>query len=213
MKPSEPNSAFLRAVRGLHARFVLGRRADRLAGAVSDALPRDPAVGSVLDVGCGDGAVGARLRDALPDLSVHGVEIVPRPTCAIDCTAFDGTRTTFPDASFDICTLIDVLHHTKHPLDLLHEARRCATRGVIVKDHVANNKADAAVLRFMDWVHNRPRGVPLPYSYLAGGEWEQLFAAAGLRVVHRTDRLGLYPFPFSLVFGRKLHFIARLEPS
>lgn len=33
------------------------------------------------------------------------------------------------------------------------------------------------------------------------------------RPVDERDRLGLYPFPLSLLVERGLHFLARLEPA
>jgi hypothetical protein len=55
--------------------------------------------------------------------------------------------------------------------------------------------------------------VALPYSYWSPDRWERSFANAGLRVVEQRERLGLYPWPASLVFDRRLHFIAVLEPA
>jgi len=43
------------------------------------------------------------------------------------------------------------------------------------------------------------------------GEWEDLWSRLGLRLESFDDRLRLYPFPFSLVFGRRLHFLAVLS--
>jgi hypothetical protein len=44
-------------------------------------------------------------------------------------------------------------------------------------------------------------------------KWDRLFTAASLTPERWTIRLGLYPFPFSLVFERRLHFVTRLAIS
>jgi hypothetical protein len=62
----------------------------------------------------------------------------------------------------------------------------------------------------MDWVGNRPHGVTLTYKYQSLRQWQQHFAACGLEAVQLSTELPLYPFPFSLLFGRKLHFVAQL---
>jgi hypothetical protein len=62
----------------------------------------------------------------------------------------------------------------------------------------------------MDWVGNRPHGVTLTYNYQSLSQWQQHFAACGLQAAQLSTALPLYPFPFSQLFGRKLHFVAQL---
>jgi len=95
---------------------------------------------------------------------------------------------------------------------LISEAGRVARKAVIIKDHLSENALDHWTLRLMDWVGNAPHGVVLPYNYAPRKDWETWFEKAGLKVdVFDTD-VPLYPFPLNLVFGRKLHFVARLTP-
>jgi hypothetical protein len=64
----------------------------------------------------------------------------------------------------------------------------------------------------MDWVGNRPHGVVLPYRFFSPDAWAGAVAAAGLVERSRSGVPGLYPFPFSLAFGRPgVQFVARLE--
>ena len=65
----------------------------------------------------------------------------------------------------------------------------------------------------MDWVGIRPHGVVLPYYYQSRIQWSQYFSEAGLNIRNWNDRVALYPFPFSVVFGRQLHYIALLEKT
>jgi len=63
----------------------------------------------------------------------------------------------------------------------------------------------------MDIVGNRRHGVALPFNYLNREEWNALFTKCGV-VTNASDSLGaLYPFPANLIFGRGLHFFARLD--
>lgn len=192
----------------IHDRTVHHRRVKILAERL--AIMFQPG-SRVLDIGCGDGRVSAFLRDSVKDLRVEGLEVQPRPECAIACRAFDGTHLPFGDDSFDCCLLVDVLHHVKDPLPLLEEASRVAFRFIVIKDHFCENSLDYWTLRLMDWVGNKPHGVPLPYAYQSRCQWDTLYRSADLVVDRLTGYLPLYPRPFSAVFGRGLHFVSRLR--
>jgi SAM-dependent methyltransferase len=194
----------------IHGKVLHQRRISVLAEKLAAMLP---AGSRLLDVGCGDGRLGALLRDAVPDLDVQGVEVLPRSDCAIPCQAFDGSHLPFPDDFFDGCLFVDVLHHTSDPFPLLRDACRVSRKFLLIKDHLAESTLDHWTLRLMDWVGNRAHGVPLPYAYLSGFEWQNLYKRLGL-IAERTDRdLGIYPAPFSAVFGRNLHFISLLRQT
>ena len=136
-----------------------------------------------------------------------------RPTTHIPVTQFDGTMIPFRDKSFDAVMFVDVLHHTNDPSVLLGEAGRVARTAVILKDHCRDGMLANSTLRFMDRVGNAHHGVVLPYNYWPEAQWRETFEKLALAPVSWNARLGLYVFPFSLVFDRKLHFIARLLPS
>jgi SAM-dependent methyltransferase len=167
----------------------------------------------VLDIGCGDGTIAGLIMDRNPTVKIQGVEIAPRPTCRIACKPFDGKSLPHAPGSFDVCMFVDVLHHTHEIEALLLEACRVSRRYVLIKDHVAGNWLDFKILQFMDWVGNRPHGVVLPYNYQSRTQWDRYFSRAGLNAIARQDRVKLYPFPFSVLFGRKLHFIELFEKS
>ena len=165
---------------------------------------------SLLDVGCGDGTIAKLVSDTVPGLRVTGAEFAPRPDCAIPCAGFDGLTLPFPNEAFDGCMFVDVLHHSSDPLAIVRDARRVSRDFVLIKDHLAENVLDHAILRFMDWVGNRPHGVVLPYSYLSKTQWERLYREAGLEEVMTQQELSIYPAPFSWVFDRHLHFVTLL---
>jgi ubiquinone/menaquinone biosynthesis C-methylase UbiE len=173
-----------------------------------------PEGASVLDIGCGDGSIAKMTMDSARSVTMKGIEFAPRGSCMIECTAFDGSSIPVPDAAFDACMFVDVLHHvpTSQGIEnLLREAGRVSRRYVLIKDHLSENQTDFKTLQFMDWVGNRPHNVVLPYNYQSRAQWETHFLAAGLKVKESEARIPLYPFPFSAIFGRRLHFIAVLE--
>jgi hypothetical protein len=108
---------------------------------------------------------------------------------------------------------VDVLHHTGNPLPILRDACRVSRERLLIKDHLAEGVLDHWTLRLMDWVGNRAHGVALPYAYLSGRQWEELFGRLGLRVERTDCDLSLYPAPFSAIFGRNLHFVSLLRKT
>ena len=202
----ERASAPLAAVGALHGRAVFSRRVRVLAERLAPLLP----AGRVLDVGCGDGNVAKALLALRPDLAVEGYDVLERPRARVPVTRFDGRHLPVAGDSAAASLLVDVLHHADDPVALLAECARAAPV-VVVKDHLMRSWLDERVLAFMDWVGNAPHGVVLPYRYFSPASWAETVARAGLTETARDDVPGLYPFPFSLAFGRGLHFAARLE--
>jgi SAM-dependent methyltransferase len=210
-KPAaERKSLLLSAVRQGHGVFVHGRRVRVLARVLAEQIPQGAAV---LDIGCGDGTIAALIAKARPDISMQGVEVLPRADCHIPCSSFDGNTLPFDARSFDVAMLVDVLHHTSDVSVLLREAARVTRQIVLLKDHLSENAFDHATLRFMDWVGNRPHGVTLTYHYQSRAQWDAHFAAAGLRAASREANIPLYPAPFSALVGRGLHFVATLHKT
>ncbi len=194
-----------------HRRTVFGRRARVLAELLAAKIP---AGASVLDVGCGDGTIATLIASRNPSVTLQGIEFAPRTDCRIECKLFDGSSIPFPADSFDVCMFVDVLHHVKDSEgieQLLREAGRVSRKLVLIKDHLTGSRFDFRTLQFMDWVGNRPHGVILPYNYQSRDQWDKHFLAAGLRVKEWQTNVPLYPFPFSALFGRQLHYIGLLE--
>lgn len=201
-------SGWTGAVRTAHGTLVMGRRVRRLAGHLADLLPRGV---RVLDVGAGSGELAAAVLDLRPDLRIEGIDVLLRPDAAIPVRAFDGRRIPCADGEWDVCLLVDVLHHCERPEALLAEAARASRLALVVKDHVAQGAWDRAVLRLMDWFGNRGHAVALPYRYWSAPEWASAFDSLGVKVKDRRSALGLYPPPFGWLFDRSLHFAALLE--
>lgn len=191
-----------------HERLVYGRRITVLGRHLREVLPRGA---SVLDVGAGDGRLAHEVQRHRPDLRLEGVDVLVRPDTVIPVRPFDGVRLPFADNAFDVVMMVDVLHHASAQDALLEETARVARRAVVIKDHAVAGVLARPTLAFMDWIGNRRHGVALPYSYWTPHRWRQSFARLHLREVERRDHLGLYPWPASLIFERRLHFLSVLE--
>lgn len=142
-----------------------------------------------------------------PDVEIKGIDVLIRPVTHIPVVQFDGTSAPYPDQSFTEVTFVDVLHHTVDPVILLDEARRLASRSIVIKDHLAEGFAARPTLRLMDWVGNASHGVALPYNYLSRSQWYKAFDQVGLEVASSSERLNLYAPPLNLLFDRRLHVL------
>jgi SAM-dependent methyltransferase len=170
-----------------------------------------PADARVLDVGCGDGLLAKIIGDARPDLTLEGIDVLVRGGTHIPVRAFDGRHIEAADASYDVVTFVDVLHHTDDPESLIAEAARVARRAVVIKDHTKDGLLAGGTLAFMDWVGNARHGVALPYNYWPRRQWQEMAGRRGLTIDRWIDRLGIYPWWARWVFERRLHFIARFN--
>ncbi|WP_341367838.1 class I SAM-dependent methyltransferase [Yoonia sp. BS5-3] len=201
---------FKKSIGQAHEKLVFNRRVRVLVEEIGAMLP---AGAQMLDVGTGDGQIAKMIGERQDGTVVQGIDIMERETIHIPVTLFDGKTIPMEDNSVDIVTFVDVLHHTDDPQILISEASRVARKAVIIKDHLSENKLDHLTLRLMDWVGNAPHGVVLPYNYSPRRDWETWFANADLTIDKFQTKVPLYPAPLRWVFGRKLHFIARLTPG
>ena len=194
----------------LHNSLILGRRYERLTSALARLIPSDYEI-TGLDIGCGSGVISRMIMARNKNVKMSGVDVLARPDTPIPVTEYDGRRLPFGDQSFDFCMLVDVLHHTEDLQVVMCEAIRVARQFVLIKDHYCQGAIDRLTLRFMDWIGNRYCSVALPYNYLSSERWALLFQSCHLSTELRNESLNLYPFPASLVFGRQLHFVAKLR--
>ncbi len=98
---------------------------------------------TVLEVGAGTGRGMRRLSEAMPELSVRGIEPV---TALVEQAAKKngvpantilravGEQLPFRDGTFDVVYSLAILHHVRHPNAIVREMLRVARRAVIIID-------------------------------------------------------------------------------
>lgn len=205
MTGSQPASRLLERI---HGGYVQHRRAEVLSGHLAALIPADA---RVLDVGCGDGLIGSLIMQQRSDLDISGIDVVARPHTHFKVSHFDGASIPFGDDDLDVVMFVDVLHHASDPIALLREGARVARASIVLKDVTLGDPLSRPTLVFMDWVGNARYKVPLPYNFWSRGEWTRAFEDLGLRPTDTQERLGLYPWPASRLFERRMHFVTRLE--
>lgn len=192
----------------VHGRLVYHRRVGKLCEHLGALIP-DGA--TVLDVGCGDGMLARLIQESRPDIEIQGIDVSVREKTHAHVKEFDGKVIPFADHSFDVVMFVDVLHHTEDVAVLLKEAARVAKKCVILKDHTDEGFLSNTTLRLMDWVGNKPHGVALPHNYWTLNKWQTAIKDLKLRTEVWKKDLGLYPKMADWIFGRSLHFVAKLS--
>lgn len=192
----------------IHGGYVHGRRVEVLSRSLAELLPEGA---RVFDVGCGDGLLASLVLGRRPDLTIEGLDVLVRPTTHIPVAHFDGRTLPMESGSVDAVVMVDVIHHIDDPMPLLREAVRVARRCLVIKDHTRDGWLAGPTLSLMDHVGNARHGVALPHNYWPRARWDRVIEDLGLTVGVWKDRLGLYPGPADWIFGRSLHFLARLD--
>lgn len=199
----------IKLIEFLHSKTVLGRRVSVLSKEIVGLIPKKS--GLLLDIGCGDGLLSFLIMKVKPKLKIIGLDVLKRKKCAIKYKIFNGEKIPFKKNSVDISMMVDMLHHTPSIPKVLVEAKRVSKRYIIIKDHTISGILDFYILKFMDWVGNKPYGVNLIYNYQKKEQWLNLFKKMQLKVLKWHEDIPIYPPPFNQIFGRNLHFIALLE--
>lgn len=193
----------------LHNILIFRRRVNVLSAEILSFIT--PTIKTLLDVGCGDGAISKLIQNKNKEIKIVGIDVMERPTSSIIIELFDGENIPYHNDSFDCTMLIDVLHHVKNIKQLLTEAKRVSKNFILIKDHQYKSNLDLNVLKFMDYVGNKPHNIIINYNFLNEVEWNSMFDDLGLEVIRKKIKVPLYLFPFNILFGRKLHFICLLQ--
>jgi ubiquinone/menaquinone biosynthesis C-methylase UbiE len=165
---------------------AVGRKREITAQQTVDhivSLNKDFPLGSILDIGAGDGAVLSELERRGLGKELHAVEISGSGIERIrqrnlkglkSVQSFDGYTLPFPDNSFDTALLIHVLEHVEHERLLLREIRRVARRCYIEVplEHTMRLRRSISM--------SKPFG---HINYYTAGTFENLLDTGGLRPV------------------------------
>lgn len=142
--------------------------------------PHVPSGSTVLDVGCGEGYVGAALVSGGASVTMVDIVDVRRVEAGV-FHWFDGTSLPFADRTFDLVMLNFVLHHVpdEAKIALLREAARVSREKIFIMEDTPRNALD----RWMNDQHGRRYrtriGSQAPYGFLTRTEWEWLFRGLG----------------------------------
>jgi methionine biosynthesis protein MetW len=155
-------------------------------------IPRDA---RILDLGCGDGALLAHLRDS-HNCAGYGVEIadgsvlesVRRRVNVIQADLESGLR-MFADGMFDTVVLSQTLQAMRNVESILREMVRVGARGIVSFPNFGNWRHIAALL-----AGHMPVSPELPYQWYdtpnihlcTPKDFESLAARIGLRITDRA---------------------------
>lgn len=170
---------WLSPLRALDEHLFFPLRRDNLTRLLAPHLGKGE---TILDVGSSCGRLAKQLMDTV-GCQMEGIDICLQPHACIPVHLYDGYHFPFEADSFDGVMMVDMLHHTTHPEQILREAARVSRRYILIKDHYWNTPADLLVLKISDYIGNAPYGIDLPYHYLKMPAWMLLFQQLGLRVM------------------------------
>lgn len=138
---------------------LMRRRAARKAQRVRPALKaftRRTKPLRVLDLGAGEGYVGAHLQREI-DAEVVLADVVDLNRTSLPHVVYDGTTLPWEDNRFDVTLLYFVLHHCEDPRRVLREALRVSRDGVVVVESTYTSAWQRRFLRAADRFANRLR--------------------------------------------------------
>ena len=184
----------------------------RLVEYVSRMLPEHGDY-SIVDVGAGDGYLGAFLTTFRPHTQVIGVETFVRPLLreGYPLVRFDGRSAPFADRAFDCAVACNVLHHADAPDVLFREMLRITRNRIVIKDHIAENALQRVQLHILDQLGNRRFAVDAGARYLSRSEWGTLLRHPRVRSFRLFDGLSFRSGPLELLFGNHLEAMLEVE--
>jgi ubiquinone/menaquinone biosynthesis C-methylase UbiE len=134
----------------------------------------------VLDIGCGNGIVGAMIRDRF-QCQVTGTDILDYVKTGLPFKRLaDGGELAFGDQSMDVAMLNDMLHHVPSAGQekLIREALRVAKRVLVYE------VKPGAYVSFTDWLPNKIHQplMRISLSHRSREAWLELFKQLGAQV-------------------------------
>jgi SAM-dependent methyltransferase len=158
----------------------------------------------VLDVGCGTGVFASRIREALPNAQVWGIDLVlgmltkgaerwKRHADGICAIQADSERLPFDWGTFDVVTCANSFHHYPHQDRAVEEMRRVLKPG--------------GRLMLIDGYRDRPwgwliydicvAGIEGAVHHASASRFRELFEKAGFEKITQKVHRGFAPFLLS----------------
>ena len=186
----------------------------RLKELVAHIVPHLKAGDRIFDVGCGNGALGQALVNAVgpsKGITAEGLERLVRGGEPIKVHAYDGITIPFADNTFDVVILADVLHHEQDFNRLMRECARVSWRLLIIKDHQVKGPFAQWRINLLDWAANAPYGVHCLFRYNNPEQWALVPSLLHMQSVETVPSMKLYPFPWWVAFDGQIHYFAVLK--
>lgn len=128
----------------------------------------------VIDVGCGTGVVTSLLKKEF-ELKIIGCDIKNYLVYDIPFVEIKNGKLPFPNRSYDVILLIDVLHHIEKPEQeqIIAESLRVAKKVFIFEFEPTLSGKIADIV--LNKIHYGDLHVPFTFRYAE--DWKQLFAS------------------------------------
>ena len=157
----------------------------------------------ILDLGSGAGDIGERIKTKIAK-NVVLADTDNFNKTNLPFVLYDGNKLPFGDKYFDTVLLITVLHHTYNYINILQEAKRVASRIIIIEtiyggEAVSELRENLNRTIFLDWFYNRVLlnyDIDIPCNFATEQEWCARFSRFGLAIVYsrKTEFGALVPF-------------------
>jgi len=165
-------------------------RAKRYA-TLLDSIEKERKLGTVLEVGCGQGLFLEQCRKA--GWEVNGLDVLPpvaeiaRSQRGLEVFTGELHEAKYPDASFDVCFMSEVIEHIVDPVNLMTEIRRVLRPGGIAILVTGNAQSWSAKWRGGKWAYYRFGG-HLHIRFFSPRAAEALAEASGFESVTSETR-------------------------
>lgn len=146
----------------------------------------------VLDIGAGGGWIGENISVA-KEAHVTLLDVADMNRTDLPLHVYDGQNIPFPNASFDDCLLLFVLHHCEDPIRVLAEAVRVAQNRLVIFEDTFRNPFEKFLACANDFISNspfflaNPFKMNMPFHYRRVVEWEDIFKQLSLKVTFKKE--------------------------